>query len=38
VLRAGAYSFPSLTRLAVRSASVSTQDNAVTLDTIRVGP
>jgi len=38
VLRAGAYSFPSLTRLAVRSASVPAQDNAVTLDTIHVGP
>ena len=38
VLRAGAYSFPSLTRLAVRSASVPAQDNTVALDTIHVGP
>jgi hypothetical protein len=38
VLRAGAYSFPSLTRLAVRSSSVPAQDNTVMLDTIHVGP
>jgi 4-amino-4-deoxy-L-arabinose transferase-like glycosyltransferase len=38
VLRAGAYSFPSLTRLAVLTSSVPAQDNTIMLDTIHVGP
>jgi 4-amino-4-deoxy-L-arabinose transferase-like glycosyltransferase len=38
VLHVGAYSFPSLQRLAVKSSSAPTQDNAVTLSTVRVGP
>jgi hypothetical protein len=37
-LWAGAYSFPSLKRLAVRSASTSAQHDRVWLDTIHVGP
>lgn len=37
-LAAGAYSFPSLERLAVRSASAPAQDNVVTLGTVHVGP
>jgi len=37
-LWAGVYGFPSLKRLAVRSASTSTQDDRVRLDTIHVGP
>jgi hypothetical protein len=37
-LRVGAYSFPSLKRLTVRSANVPTQDNVITLGTVRVGP
>jgi len=37
-LWAGAYSFPSLQRLVVRSADKPTQDNRVVLDTIHVGP
>ena len=36
-LRSGVYSFPSLKRLAVRSTSLTAQDDAVTLDTIHVG-
>jgi hypothetical protein len=35
-LQVGAYSFPSLERLAVRSANVPAQDNVITLDTIHV--
>jgi hypothetical protein len=38
VLRAGAYRFPSLDRLVVRSSSVPAQDNAVTLASLQVGP
>ena len=38
VLRAGAYRFPSLDRLVVRSSSVPAQDNTVLLNSIRVGP
>jgi hypothetical protein len=38
VLRTGAYSFPSLQRLPVRSASTSAQDDLITLGTVRVGP
>jgi hypothetical protein len=38
VLLAGAYRFPSLERLVVRSSSVPAQDNAVTLGTLHVGP
>jgi 4-amino-4-deoxy-L-arabinose transferase-like glycosyltransferase len=38
VLRAGAYRFPLLERLVVRSSSVPTQDNIVTLSSIHVGP
>ena len=34
----GAYSFPSLERLAVRSASAPFQDNVVTLGAVHVGP
>jgi hypothetical protein len=37
-LWAGAYDFPSLQRLVVRSTDKPTQDNRVMLDTIRVGP
>jgi len=37
-LWAGAYGFPSLQRLVVRSADRPTQDNRVMLDTIHVGP
>ena len=37
-LWAGVYGFPSLKRLAVRSASTSAQDDRVWLDTIHVGP
>ncbi len=37
-LWAGAYGFPSLQRLIVRSADKPTQDNRVMLDTIHVGP
>ncbi len=37
-LWAGVYSFPSLKRLTVRSASTSAQDDRVWLDTIHVGP
>jgi hypothetical protein len=37
-LWAGAYDFPSLQRLIVRSADKPTQDNMVVLDTIHVGP
>jgi hypothetical protein len=37
-LWAGAYGFPSLKRLTVRSASTSAQDDRVWLDTIHVGP
>jgi len=37
-LWAGAYDFPSLQRLIVRSADKPTQDNRVMLDTIHVGP
>ena len=37
-LWAGAYDFPSLQRLIVRSADKLTQDNRVMLDTIHVGP
>jgi len=37
-LWAGAYDFPSLQRLIVRSADKPTQDNRVMLDTILVGP
>ncbi len=36
-LRVGAYSFPSLERLAVVSSSVPAQDNLVTLDTLHIG-
>jgi 4-amino-4-deoxy-L-arabinose transferase-like glycosyltransferase len=38
VLRTGAYSFPSLQRLPVRSTSTSAQDDMITLGTVRVGP
>ena len=38
VLRAGAYHFPSLQRLAVRSANAPTQDDIVTLGAVRVEP
>jgi hypothetical protein len=34
----GAYSFPSLTRLPLRSASATARDDAVMLETVRVGP
>jgi hypothetical protein len=37
-LRVGAYSFPSLQRLAVVSSSVPAHDNLVTLDTLHIGP
>jgi hypothetical protein len=37
-LWAGVYGFPSLRRLAVRSADKPTQDNRVMLDTLYVGP
>jgi hypothetical protein len=37
-LWAGVYGFPSLKRLAVRSADKPTQDNRVMLDTLYVGP
>jgi len=37
-LQVGVYPFPSLKRLIVRSASTSTQDDLVWLDTIHVGP
>ena len=37
-LRVGAYSFPSIRRLTVQSSSATTQDNTVTLGTIRVEP
>jgi 4-amino-4-deoxy-L-arabinose transferase-like glycosyltransferase len=37
-LWAGAYGFPSLKRLTVRSTSTSTQDDRVWLDAIHVGP
>jgi len=37
-LRVGAYSFPSIQRLIIKSASTPTQDNTVILDTIHVGP
>jgi hypothetical protein len=37
-VRAGVYSFPSLQRLTVKSSSVPTQDNTVTLGMVQVGP
>ncbi len=37
-LYAGVYDFPSLERLAVRSASVPVQNNAIVLDRVRVEP
>jgi 4-amino-4-deoxy-L-arabinose transferase-like glycosyltransferase len=37
-LRVGVYDFPSLERLAVLSSNIPTQDNAVTLGTVHVGP
>jgi len=37
-LRMGAYSFPSLQRLPVRTASTSAQDDMITLGTFRAGP
>jgi len=38
LLRVGAYSYPSVTRLPVRSASTPTQDDLVTLGTVQVRP
>jgi hypothetical protein len=38
LLRVGAYSYPSVTRLPVRSAGTPTQDDLVTLGAIRVEP
>ena len=37
-IRVGAYSFPSLKRLSVNSASTTTQDDMAILITVRVGP
>jgi hypothetical protein len=37
-LRVGAYSFPSIQRLTIKSASTLTQDNTVILVTVHVGP
>ena len=37
-LRVGAYSYPSLERLSVRSASTPAQDDMITLGTVRAGP